>query len=145
MKKRTTVSYIIKLINRFYDHPPVSLWKSSSFRVWLASFDLIDRKMYPPINSCMTLQSAERQLKSILLSSSNWIVISLTSQLTFQACQNRTKIEVSYTDLYYFKYIPSSYCISRSLSGHQCWYPSALFDYWLCLGDLPSSGRWIWR
>ena len=41
-------------------HPPVSLWKSSWLSCWLLSLLLIERKMYPPMNSWITLQSAER-------------------------------------------------------------------------------------
>ena len=67
-----------------YDQPPVNLWKSSSLRVWLASFDRIERKMYPPINSCTTLQSADRQL-NITFSSSNCTIMCFTSQFTFHA------------------------------------------------------------
>ena len=31
--------------------PPVSLWNNSSFSCWLLSLLLIERKMYPPMNS----------------------------------------------------------------------------------------------
>jgi len=66
-------------------HPPVNLWNRSSFNVWLVSLFLIRRKMYPPMNSWTTLQSADKQLKTTFFSSSNWIIICFVSQLMFQA------------------------------------------------------------
>ena len=61
--------------------PPVSLWNSSSFSAWFLSPDLIDRKMYPPMNSCTTLQTAVTHWKSIF-SNSNVTRTCFISQLT---------------------------------------------------------------
>lgn len=88
------LSCLVRLLSFIgdYDHPPVNLWNCSSLRVWLASLDRSDKKMYPPMNSWTTLQSAERQLK-LMFSSSNWIIISLTSQLTFHAYLGKGEIQ----------------------------------------------------
>lgn len=45
--------------------PPVSLWNRSSSSVSFWSFDLVERKMYPPMNSWTTLQSQLKQQKAI--------------------------------------------------------------------------------
>ena len=66
-----------------YTQPPVSLKNSSSLDGWLTSF-LIDMKMYPPINSWMTLMSALVHA-NVMVSPSHWTTISLVSQFTFQA------------------------------------------------------------
>ena len=96
-------------------HPPVSLWNSSSFKDWLASLLLMDRKMYPPMNSWTTLQSAERQLKMTHLSSSNDVIMCLVSQLMFHAWKINQMFE---NGLFIFRpvynTIPSLYCISTS-------------------------------
>lgn len=53
--------------------PPVSLWKSSSFSVSLCCRERVDKKMYPPMYSCTTLQSAFTQLNAMLIFPSNSI------------------------------------------------------------------------
>jgi len=53
--------------------PPVSLWKSSSFSVSLCCRERVDKKMYPPMYSCTTLQSAFTQLNAMLMFPSNSI------------------------------------------------------------------------
>jgi len=42
---RNAEGKMMKKKRKIYDHPPVSLWKSSSLSVWLASLDRIERKM----------------------------------------------------------------------------------------------------
>lgn len=53
--------------------PPVSLWKSSSFSVSLCCRARVDMKMYPPMYSCTTLQSAFTQPNAMLMFPSNSI------------------------------------------------------------------------
>lgn len=53
--------------------PPVSLWKSSSFSVLLCCRERVDMKMYPPMYSCTTLQSAFTQPNAMLMFPSNSI------------------------------------------------------------------------
>lgn len=65
--------------------PPVSLWKSSSSSCWLPSLLLIDRKMYPPMNSWTTLQSADKHWNMTFFPSPSWIIMCFVSQLMFHA------------------------------------------------------------
>lgn len=59
--------------------PPVNLWNSSTSRFWFLSCDRIDRKIYPPMNSCTVLQSA--------LSEENWTFPSSKSRITSRTSQ----------------------------------------------------------
>jgi len=107
-----------------YCQPPVSLWKSSSSSVWFISLLLIDKNIYPPINSWTTLQSADKHLKITLLPSPSWIIICFVSQLTFQACKIYTNSHISglLKEILNFSYFYSvkspSFQVVSKLQGH---------------------------